>query len=448
MTKDDLERLQIDLNARFDTFTRPDSPNDPHPLIATAVRLAFHDCAESPTEGGAGICDGCIHADNEENVGLEYGAVYPLEQVFQNSLSVSRREGGGYNFAGAWTGNPSGTRWASFLSRADFWQLAGLLAIERGNDIAYEQHCDGTVGPTSSEIVQMQPIARAFGDVTNIKYYTGRQDCPGGTPFSSGLKLTTNPFWNFEDVHNFFVAAFPGYTKQDTVAIMGAHTLGRGHAAVPTSSMDPATKCCGGAGFDGSWKVATDTWTHEYYVDSYFITWEQVRSYQNWDDTINPAIDRSRDKRQYKHDPSEVGSELQGLMLNTDMVLYYDVLTEDTTTGEEMCSVYDLMFLKEDPNSIPPPCVAPNDFLQPHQEGDLYHQFDAMWKEDFWVAWEKLTTNGYDLGLLAYHEKPRPAWTELIGLMDSYEVWGLSEADCDLERLYRSVDGGSFTMSE
>merc|ERR1719391_1287496 len=64
----------------------------------TAVRLSFHDCV--------GGCDGCLNVDNPDNAGLA-DIVASLEDVYVDN---------GYN---------------SVLSRADFWALAGVYAVDK-----------------------------------------------------------------------------------------------------------------------------------------------------------------------------------------------------------------------------------------------------------------------------------------------------------------------------
>lgn len=63
--------------------------------------------------------------------------------------------------------------------------------------------------------------------------------------------------------------------ERDAVAIMGAHTLGETHQKLDPWMVEPEKECCGGSGFTGSWKEEPDTFTFEYFVDSYFLNWKQ-----------------------------------------------------------------------------------------------------------------------------------------------------------------------------
>ena len=64
------------------------------------VRLVFHDCV--------GGCDGCINRQNTQNAGTWIGTVDMLDRFF-NQFQIR-----------------------NFMSRADFYQLSGIAAIENG----------------------------------------------------------------------------------------------------------------------------------------------------------------------------------------------------------------------------------------------------------------------------------------------------------------------------
>ena len=92
-----IEQLRRDLRAAFD------ASGDNKPLLATTVRLIFHDCG-GPLEIGdvsrlSSICNGCVTFSNIDNAGLQTGAVIPLELIYVS--------------------------YQPFMSRADFWAAAG-----------------------------------------------------------------------------------------------------------------------------------------------------------------------------------------------------------------------------------------------------------------------------------------------------------------------------------
>lgn len=131
-------------------------------LQAEIVRLAFHDCV--------GGCDGCVDLDNPENFGLRR----PIEEL-----------------------EPIFSTYQEYLTRADIWVLAAFVANERAQD-------------PDDDLVSFP-----------MQFY-GRPSCndPTGGPSRSlpSAHLTSS------QVVSFFETTF-GFTAQETVAIMGAHTL-------------------------------------------------------------------------------------------------------------------------------------------------------------------------------------------------------------------------------
>ncbi len=71
---------------------------------------AFHDCVT--------VCDGCINITDSSNAGL-FGVIEELEGLYDDTYSVSY----------------------SGLSRADFWAIASIAAIDNGVDMSNKK-CD------------------------------------------------------------------------------------------------------------------------------------------------------------------------------------------------------------------------------------------------------------------------------------------------------------------
>ena len=71
--------------------------------------LAFHDCVSG--------CDGCINLNNPDNFGLE-AATVPINKLYDDN------------------------NYASILTRADYWAMAGYVAVERGIAVAND-NCQG-----------------------------------------------------------------------------------------------------------------------------------------------------------------------------------------------------------------------------------------------------------------------------------------------------------------
>ena len=96
--------------------------------LPKAVRLVFHDCVGRLSilsawvlySDIAGGCDGCLNTDNPDNAGLDV-IVDDLEEVYTEN---------GYE---------------AVLSRADFWALAGIQAVDKtielNNDNCTEVDC-------------------------------------------------------------------------------------------------------------------------------------------------------------------------------------------------------------------------------------------------------------------------------------------------------------------
>jgi len=213
---------------------------------AKVLRLSFHDCIRYAD--GEGGCDGClnwsgvgfrfppqgslkfkfIEDDIKEtnNNGLEY-TVAVLEQLYTDpefppntdTLPVSLK--------------------ASGKSRADLWAYAAKVAVEytteennyncqsrpsdwSGSWVGSANDCLRNVGEDDCEVKMPREI--------NFQY--GRKDCISEYPEEYEQYKTDrpekhpNPEGNGDATLDFFKDEF-GFTGRETVAIMGAHTLGR-----------------------------------------------------------------------------------------------------------------------------------------------------------------------------------------------------------------------------
>jgi hypothetical protein len=158
-------------------------------LAANVLRLAFHDCVPNGVAGG---CDGCVNLSNPANNGLlpALQALAPIVAELEND-----------DFG---------------ISRADIWAYAALVAADVSqNNLVFtdefsigRQNCE-TVGTCSST----DPLVCA----------TSGPDQFGDFPSND---LTTHQLLDFMDEHF-------GFNADETVAIMGAHTIGR---ALPQNS--------------------------------------------------------------------------------------------------------------------------------------------------------------------------------------------------------------------
>ena len=151
-------------------------------LAPKFVRLGFHDCV--------GGCDGCVDLQNPDNNGLDVPIV-ALDQVL-NQLPTSQ------------TG----------LSRADVWALAALTGAEVSQPNNNNNAVDFPmfwVGRTDCE--ELDVCHNAAGQEVLCNSVNGpHRDLPSADLNTTGM------------VH-FFSNNF-GFSPRETVALMGAHTLG------------------------------------------------------------------------------------------------------------------------------------------------------------------------------------------------------------------------------
>jgi hypothetical protein len=139
------------------------------PALPQAVRLAFHDCV------GPNGCDGCINDDNPGSFGL---------QEIKRILTDLRQNG----------------RFMA-ISNADFWQIAGIAALERASEDLH------------------------------LTFKGGRQDCATSPDTTSKVNFPKATF-NSSEMFDWFQEELE-MTPEEGTALMGAHSLG---GAAPKNS--------------------------------------------------------------------------------------------------------------------------------------------------------------------------------------------------------------------
>lgn len=146
--------------------------------MGAILRLVFHDAA------GQGGPNGCIDlAGTSDHKGLE-DIVKQLDEIYLSK------------------------NYSSEISRADFWVVAGNLVIE---------YASTQVRPVGGP-VQMDPSPGTL----YLPFRYGRVDAPT----CSDVGWLPDAGYNWSDMKKLFVGRF-GFNVQETVAIMGAHSLGR-----------------------------------------------------------------------------------------------------------------------------------------------------------------------------------------------------------------------------
>ena len=403
-----IEDLRLDIISRITNFKRLDDNenNDANPLLATILRLVFHDCGGSNNEtdpDGPGICNGCINIEDPDHAGLEFGAIYPLLQVYTNKRKILKGSvdfgNAGFAVDGTFKRNPSGTTWSDIMSLSDFWSISGTIAIEYSVYLSY-------ITESASIVPNQQPNLESYG--IPINYYYGRTDC-SSAPFETTEYDFFNAdaiLWDFDDLASFFNKKF-GFDDENTIAIMGAHKLGRGHpkkdiSAIGKRNMYKDKNCCDGSGIPHRWNNPEDTFNNLYYASNINVqeiveilgigfpfTWIQL-----------PGNETIADPTGYTNEPiwtlyinpGEPSILNDGLLLNVDMVLLYDINDNPdfNETGISNCKHVSDTF---SPNKDKPVCKRN---IKAKEEFDEYVSDNKAWLEAFMIAWDIMIQAGYN----------------------------------------------------
>jgi hypothetical protein len=213
----------------------------------TVLRLSFHDC--SSYADGTGGCDGCLNwqnvdvspyhkAVNDKDSSVKKGAsgfnnglgniVRKLEEQYTKSLSTELP----YSLKG--TGK----------SRADLWAYAGIVAVEYTMDINNEV-CATARTPSNTkkgkelglgQCLYSQGEAGCYATPSRpFVFKTGRRDCIPNASLDQPYKTSKEEIDSEAHSNGVKTAQFMkehfNLTGRETVAIMGAHTIGSYHAA-------------------------------------------------------------------------------------------------------------------------------------------------------------------------------------------------------------------------
>ena len=295
-------------------------------FIGGFVRLAFHDCI------GKGRCDGCINLQNIKNKGLE--AYTPaLENLYQ--------------------------RYKRKITRADLYAFAGVVTANYASS-------------NTSDVFDHR------------KFRVGRRDCSRNGIETDLKESFPDPnMQNVNEVWAFFKQAFD-LSLKETVALMGAHTLGK-----------MRTK---NSGFEGPWiadvvqEGGANILDSNYYLEIVAVPWfmkkmKQCPRKHQWQRN-GPSMGFGNSERGINPQPDNV-------LINSDAALAVNLHLDVNGAfkpGTEcvMCSIQD--------NGSPPgetlPCC--DEASAGRQICIDYARNNTLWMEDFEKVFYKMIDNPDD----------------------------------------------------
>lgn len=266
---------------------------------------------------GAEGCNGCIDLQNPDNAGL----LLPMGRLCDMC---------GY--------------YSSVLTRADCWALAALTAVELSQ-------------PNQDNIVDFE------------LFHVGRPTCMDGNLLGDSPSETAvfpSPHLTSDDLVNYFADEF-SFSPNETVAIMGAHTLG---------TMSNAR-----SGFSGAWVHGERIFDNEFYL---FLVDSQDDKLPSNDFTQTNEINENG-HYSWKHNGALAGSRPE-VMLNADMSLVRDFSGYFVDNLGEVACV-----LSDDGSGA---AVCPSAPTLP--KVTEYSSDNDLWLLDFRSVFVKMLTNGHD----------------------------------------------------
>ena len=269
--------------------------------IPATVRLAFHDCV------GPNGCDGCIN--------LKISADNGLQPII--TLLVAAKND---NF-------PS-------ISNADFWQIAGIVALENAN-----------------------PRIK-------LSFVGGRPDCPT-SPSHNELHEFPNPNMTRSQMMNWFMRNKNGFGmhEREVTALMGAHSLGRARKE--------------NSGYRFSWTPGKE---HIFDNEMYQLMANFAPIYANENQT-----DKGDDLK-YEWVVKLPGGK-NCMLLNTDMELLYDIDVDNAGKGTQC--VIPLFDTESEKKGVDRPFCKP---ANTKNLVEVYARSEEFFLSDFQNAYHKMMT--------------------------------------------------------
>jgi len=302
------------------------------PILAPKfVRMGFHDCV--------GGCDGCIDLSNPDNNGLDI-PINALDSIVQK-YTVNQNTG---------------------LSRADIWGLAALTAADVSQSSTTRVNFSFSwIGRKDCENVQSNCFDR------------NNQQQPCTATRGPHRQMPSGDFTTSELLH-YFSNEF-GFDATQTVALMGAHTLGAAHRQT--------------TGYNGplGWVPNNLVLSNAYYqnlVGGSSGTSDSISTMSAAPDWSNNFIDNS----DLSNIPNRWQWEQNGLMmLDADIALVRDFSGSiDKNTGRVTCS-----FLPSDGGTTGCPFASvTGKFVAKYKSNEL------LWLTDFRDVFTAVLVHGYD----------------------------------------------------
>jgi len=420
------------------------------PSQAKFLRLGFHDCFKYADKSGG--CDGCLNFEN-------LFVVKNMEELSNDGKKRTKHAGFPYDFNSSANTNLAAT--ADILeriyndkdfgyqkhyltkslresgkSRADLWAFATLAAVDW-----FQQRNNRVCSKKGSYHLYKEPLLNLSHECTitptrTIEFQSGRRDCadwskplPGSRwrEYETSLvEVSPDPHSTGKEVVEFMNAQF-GLTPRETVAALGAHSVG--------------TMTSTNSGFRYTWmgrELGQDMMLNNLYYR--VMTFRPIYLEQDlaklsrarkWNMplygpsapffTMRPrALSPGYGPVQWHmHTQSEDGSNLHNgtthvAMLNADMGLYLNF--ERTPGGYPLRpSADDCQVLRDSPSGqhiritktdVEDGCLQSEDFGGDTPLYKIVEEFadnqDTWWNE-FTLVMEKLLSNGYSEGELVKH---------------------------------------------
>jgi hypothetical protein len=235
LTAAELATVTADIVATFGLVPAYGIPCNPCTLgdnIGAMVRLAFHDIIGGggpiPAVGGANGCNDPLHGEKG------------LEAVLASYANIQRRH-------------------ADKISIADLWVLGAQVAIGYASTPATTTAAGGRGGRNGGGGGGGGNVPASPGRL-NLPFMYGRRDDATCLNADTAFLATINAGMSWTQLFQIFGHRV-NLTVQETVAIMGAHSLGRCQAA--------------NSGFEGGWTQFQSSFSSLYYSSMADIPWRQ-----------------------------------------------------------------------------------------------------------------------------------------------------------------------------